>query len=138
MQPIICPFLVLIFCLPALQMSAFHNQMTELNMSEKILVRDGKRAIRADLKTSQQPSDLLDDAPAEVLIPCYLPATLLFDSSQTEIHAISCRLPSPLLLFHTRLSFMSRSLTAPWHGVLPLISAKPHPQFSATVQCYIL
>ncbi|KAL0042386.1 hypothetical protein WJX77_010878 [Trebouxia sp. C0004] len=48
-------------------MSAFHDQMQELNMSEKILVRDGKRAIRADLKTSQQPSDLLDDAPAEEL-----------------------------------------------------------------------
>jgi len=57
-------------------MSAFHNQMKELNMSEKILVRDGKRAIRADLKTSQQPSDLLDDAPAEVLISCHLPASL--------------------------------------------------------------
>ncbi len=46
-------------------------------MSEKILVRDGKRAIRADLKTSQQPNDLLDDAPAEVLIFCHLPATLI-------------------------------------------------------------
>ena len=69
-------FLVPICCLPALQMSAFHNQMKELNMSEKILVRDGKRAIRADLKTSQQPSDLLDDAPAEVLLPCHLPAPL--------------------------------------------------------------
>ncbi|DBA85227.1 TPA: hypothetical protein ACH3X2_005930 [Trebouxia sp. C0005] len=48
-------------------MSAFHNQMKERNMSEKILVRHGKRAIRADLKTSQQPSALLDDVPAEEL-----------------------------------------------------------------------
>ena len=53
-------------------MSAFHNQMKERNMSEKILVRHGKRAIRADLKTSQQPSALLDDVPAEVLISCHL------------------------------------------------------------------
>ena len=30
-------------------------------MSEKVLVRDGKRAIRADLNTRQQPPDLLDD-----------------------------------------------------------------------------
>ena len=96
-------------------MSAFCNQMQELNMSEKILVRDGKRAIRADLKTSQQPSDLLDDAPAEVLIPCHLPACLV--QSQTEVHAISCRLPSPLLSFHSRLSFMSRSLTTSGHAV---------------------
>ena len=62
-------------------MSAFHNQLKELNMSEKILVRDGKRAIRADLKTSQQPNDLLDDAPAEVFISCHLPAILVLDSS---------------------------------------------------------
>jgi len=95
-------------------MSAFHNQMQELNMSEKILVRDGKRAIRADLKTSQQPNDLLDDALAEVFISCHSPVSLV--PSQTEIYAISCRLPSPLVLFHTRLSFMSRSLTDSWHA----------------------
>lgn len=76
MQPVTCPFRVQICCLPALQMSAFHIQMQELNLSEKILVRDGKRAIRADLKTSQQPSDLLDDAPAEVFIFRHWPATL--------------------------------------------------------------
>ncbi len=48
-------------------MSAFHEEMTRLQMSEKIVVRDGKRAIRADLNTRQQPNpDLLDTASVEV------------------------------------------------------------------------
>lgn len=42
-------------------MSAFKEEMKRINMSEKVLVRDGKRAIRADLNTRQQPPDLLDD-----------------------------------------------------------------------------
>ena len=36
------------------QMSAFGEEMQRLNITEKVLLRDGKRAIRAELNAAQQ------------------------------------------------------------------------------------
>lgn len=54
----------------ALQMSAFQKDMDQLKMTEKILVRDGKRSIRVDLNSRQQlVPDLLDTDPPQVTKP---------------------------------------------------------------------
>lgn len=54
----------------ALQMSAFQKDMDQLKMTEKILVRDGKRSIRIDLNNRQQlVPDLLDTDPPQVTEP---------------------------------------------------------------------
>lgn len=47
---------------PCLQMSVFAPEMDRLKVTEKVLVRDGKRLIRQDLKAIQlAASDLLEE-----------------------------------------------------------------------------
>ena len=58
-------------------MSAFASEMDRLGMTEKILVRDGKRLIRQDLKASQPAASDLLQAPESVEVCCASPMSLL-------------------------------------------------------------
>lgn len=63
--------------LPSVQMSAFAGEMERLKATEKVIVRDGKRLIRQDLKASQfvAPEPLLETVSTEVI--CTQPPLML-------------------------------------------------------------
>lgn len=62
---------------PLVQMSAFAEEMERVKVTEKGIVRDGKRLIRQDLKASQfaAPEPLLETASMEVI--CTQPPLML-------------------------------------------------------------